>query len=485
MLLKMKVSDAASQQLRASRRGSKRLRHLLTSEQVMQMLERERARSDRSGLGFCLAVFGIDPQGKRKDSLPRIARAALRRARLTDEVGWLDAEHVCVLLPDTAAGGARRLTRDVAGTLARAGIKPEVRIYGYDVSLPAHQGARRRDHDDRPGVNGGSGRSSKDHAGGPRGRNGSARRPGIPVPGGLFAPADRRAGHISHDGGYAAGHGARKQATGERGDGRGSHTQAKRQRQPDALAGCALLDVQASALLDERPVEAAGADGEAMALNPSSPAAHAMLDDVEGLLIKPLPAWKRALDLIGAGVALILFSPFMLLAVLAVRLTSRGPVIFKQPRAGLGGRPFTMYKFRSMVVDAEARQASLHVLNEQDGPAFKIKDDPRVTRIGKILRKTSLDELPQLFNVLKGEMTLVGPRPLPVKESDQCHRWHRRRLDVTPGVTCVWQVAGRSEVFFDQWMRMDLAYIRRRSLWVDIKLIVLTIPAVLLRRGAR
>jgi lipopolysaccharide/colanic/teichoic acid biosynthesis glycosyltransferase len=138
-----------------------------------------------------------------------------------------------------------------------------------------------------------------------------------------------------------------------------------------------------------------------------------------------------------------------------------------------------------MIVDAEAKKKELKQRNEQDGPAFKIKDDPRVTRVGKLLRKSSIDELPQLWNVLRGDMTLVGPRPLPVSESEACEGWQRRRLDVTPGLTCIWQVKGRSRVSFAEWVRMDVAYIRRRTLFNDLRIIAQTIPAVLLRRGAR
>ena len=206
---------------------------------------------------------------------------------------------------------------------------------------------------------------------------------------------------------------------------------------------------------------------------------------LEMLLVRPLPLWKRVLDVIGATAGLVIAAPFLGAAALAIKMTSRGPVIFKQPRAGLGGRPFTIYKLRTMVVDAEARKNQLRVRNEQDGPAFKIKDDPRVTRVGKILRKTSIDELPQLWNVLRGDMTLVGPRPLPVSESEACEGWQRRRLDVTPGLTCIWQVKGRSRVSFAEWVRMDVAYIRRRTLFNDLRIIAQTIPAVLLRRGAR
>src|SRR5205085_1942689 len=154
-------------------------------------------------------------------------------------------------------------------------------------------------------------------------------------------------------------------------------------------------------------------------------------------------------------------------------------------RSGWGGRPFLILKFRTMVADAEARKSSLMALNEQDGPAIKIKRDPRVTKVGRFPRKTSLDELPQLWNVLVGNMSLVGPRPLPMDESAGCDQWQRGRLDVTPGLTCIWQVEGRSRVTFDQWMRMDVNYIRRRNFFHDVKILSQTIPAVLLRKGAR
>jgi lipopolysaccharide/colanic/teichoic acid biosynthesis glycosyltransferase len=205
---------------------------------------------------------------------------------------------------------------------------------------------------------------------------------------------------------------------------------------------------------------------------------------LEVLLMQESPAWKRAIDILGAGVGLILLAPLMLLAAVAIKVTSRGPIIFKQGRDTIGGKPFQIYKFRTMVVDAEARKAALMSQNEQDGPAFKIAKDPRITPIGRILRSTSIDELPQLFNVLFGDMTLVGPRALPSRESSRCETWHRRRLDVRAGITCVWQVRGRSAVSFDEWMRMDLSYVQSRSLRKDLTLIAETVPAVLLRRGA-
>jgi lipopolysaccharide/colanic/teichoic acid biosynthesis glycosyltransferase len=203
------------------------------------------------------------------------------------------------------------------------------------------------------------------------------------------------------------------------------------------------------------------------------------------LLAHPIPRWKRTMDIIGAGCGLLLASPVMALIAVGIKLTSPGPVMFKQRRCGLGGRPFEIFKFRTMCVDAEAKKQALRSISEQDGPAFKLKNDPRVTTIGKLLRKTSLDELPQFWNVLRGDMSLVGPRPLPVDEQNGCDQWQRNRLDVTPGLTCIWQIKGRSQVSFADWVRMDVHYLRRRTLMHDLKILLQTVPAVLLRRGAR
>ena len=206
---------------------------------------------------------------------------------------------------------------------------------------------------------------------------------------------------------------------------------------------------------------------------------------MELLLAPATPRWKRAVDVSVAGAGLLLTAPFWAAAAAAIKLTSPGPAIFRQTRIGLGGRPFTIYKFRTMVADAEAKKAALRAASEQDGPAFKIARDPRITRVGRLLRMTSLDELPQLFNVLRGDMSLVGPRPLPVDEQAGCDRWHRARLDVAPGLTCIWQVKGRSRVSFDDWMRMDLAYLKKRRVVADLLILLQTVPAVLMSRGAK
>ncbi|MAT14793.1 MAG: multidrug MFS transporter [Planctomyces sp.] len=197
-----------------------------------------------------------------------------------------------------------------------------------------------------------------------------------------------------------------------------------------------------------------------------------------------MPWWKRTIDIVGSGIGLLLISPLLAVTAIAIKVTAPGPVFFTQMRAGLGGRPFKMYKFRTMVVDAEAQKAKLRHLSEQDGPAFKLKHDPRIIPIGRFLRKSCIDELPQLLNVFKGDMSLVGPRPLPLEEAAQITGWQNRRLDVTPGLTCIWQVEGKSSVTFTEWMRMDIRYIRARNFAQDVMLVFRTIIAVVLHRAS-
>lgn len=191
---------------------------------------------------------------------------------------------------------------------------------------------------------------------------------------------------------------------------------------------------------------------------------------------------KRALDVLGAGVLLVLSAPLLAATYAVLWVTTRGKPIFRQVRLGLGGRPFVMYKFRTMTLDAAQRQHE--VANEKDGVIFKNRRDPRITRIGRILRKTSIDELPQLINVLKGEMSLVGPRPPVPGEVARYRPWQRRRLAVKPGLTCLWQVSGRSEIGFEDWVRMDLWYARHQSFWLDVRLLLKTPWAVLRGHGA-
>lgn len=215
------------------------------------------------------------------------------------------------------------------------------------------------------------------------------------------------------------------------------------------------------------------------------PSARSLPTSIDALLSEATPVWKRSIDIAGAIGGIIASALPLLVCALLIKLTSRGPVFYAQEREGLGGRRFRMYKLRTMHADAESRQHELRPLSEQDGPAFKLSDDPRTTWIGRWLRMLSLDELPQLWNVLRGEMSLVGPRPLPTTESLACEPWQRQRLWVTPGMTCIWQVKGRNTVAFDEWMRMDVRYLRRRSLLSDLRLLLSTGPSLVLNRGPR
>jgi len=195
-------------------------------------------------------------------------------------------------------------------------------------------------------------------------------------------------------------------------------------------------------------------------------------------------ALKRTFDIVGATVLLVVLSPLLLAITLAVRFTSRGPVLYRSMRRGIGHRPFACLKFRTMHSDAEERQADVEALNEASGALFKIRDDPRLTRVGRVLRRFSLDELPQLVNVLRGEMSLVGPRPLPERDYAMLDDWHRKRYLVLPGITGLWQVSGRSELDFDDLVHLDFIYLEHWSLALDLTILLKTIPAVLLRRGA-
>lgn len=224
--------------------------------------------------------------------------------------------------------------------------------------------------------------------------------------------------------------------------------------------------------------------------HPTSEARATAFMDFPAVVYSAIPedraqmAVKKAMDWIGALVGLILSLPVMLATALLIKFEDGGPVLFRQVRTGHNGRPFTMLKFRTMIPDADKLKATLAGQNEMAGPVFKIRNDPRITRIGAFLRKTSIDELPQFINVLKGDMSLVGPRPPLPNEVSQYDRWQRRKLSVKPGLTCLWQVNGRNKIDFEDWMRLDIKYIDNWSLWLDTKILLRTIPAVFRRDGA-
>jgi exopolysaccharide biosynthesis polyprenyl glycosylphosphotransferase len=221
---------------------------------------------------------------------------------------------------------------------------------------------------------------------------------------------------------------------------------------------------------------------------------HSRTDQFEGeslvtLYTGSMAGWqvliKRIFDFLLSLFLLTVFSPLLLVSVVLIKSSSPGPAFFVQERVGLNKRRFRLYKFRTMIADAEKKLAELEDLNEMSGPVFKIKNDPRITPIGKFFRRTSIDELPQLYNVLIGDMSLVGPRALPVRDYNGFDQdWHRRRFSVRPGITCLWQINGRNNIPFGKWMELDLEYIDKWSLWLDFKILLKTIPAVILARGA-
>jgi exopolysaccharide biosynthesis polyprenyl glycosylphosphotransferase len=222
--------------------------------------------------------------------------------------------------------------------------------------------------------------------------------------------------------------------------------------------------------------------------------ARSYVDDLEGVPVMtiqsgPPDSWqlfmKRVIDIVGSAAFLLALAPLFAVFAWLIRMDSAGPVFFTQERIGFNKRPFRLIKFRTMVDGADYQQSKLEHLNEVAGPVFKIKSDPRITRLGKFLRRFSIDELPQLVNVLKGDMSLVGPRPLPLRDFDRFDtQWHKRRLSVKPGMTCLWQVNGRSEIDFNHWVQMDLEYIDNWSLGLDMKILLKTIPAILKGSGA-
>jgi lipopolysaccharide/colanic/teichoic acid biosynthesis glycosyltransferase len=335
------------------------LGQLLSRSQLLHALDRERARSDRSGREFSLVSLSL-----REEHITALVRVLQDRLRLTDDKGRLAPDRVGLVLPETNAAGARVLVRDICRDFSDYG-KIDAGIFIY--------------------------------------------------------PTDEEKGSF--------------------------HIACGNEYEYEELSA-------------------------------------ANVHSMRPLLTQQIAPWTRCMDIVGAIVGLTIAAPIMAGAALLIKLNSLGPVFFAQQRTGLGGQPFTMYKMRTMQVSAESEKAGLRSFSEQDGPAFKLANDPRVTAIGRILRKTSIDELPQLWNILRGEMSLVGPRPLPCDESDACESWQKRRLDVMPGLTCIWQVEGRSLVTFDEWARMDVEYVRTRSLWTDAKLILRTIPAVLFKKGA-
>lgn len=403
---------------------------VLSAPQFDRCLERECSLADRGTRRFSVLVLqrraGEHAASRGHDGLSLLAQRSVERLRSTDLVGRLDTLRLEILLTDTLPAGAQVVAAWVERAGAELGLHLERSIFVYpSVTEPAADPRL----DDGP-------------------RN------------------------------VAGNEGVRSRATvSTRQNGNGHHPERKnghRGRRASPPTDTVRSGTRGSVIFGRAQDRAAD-----HALGRPWP-----MSDLWPLLNTPTPRWKRAFDILLATFGLVALSPLFALIALAIRLDSAGPVIFRQMRGGRGGRPFVFYKFRSMTVDAESLQAGLADRNEQDGPIFKIRDDPRITRLGRLLRRGSIDELPQLWNVLKGDISLVGPRSPTMNEVGQYERWQRRRLSVAGGITCTWQVSGRSRISFQEWMRLDMRYVACHSLWLDLRLLLQTLPAVISGRGA-
>lgn len=421
---------ASDNGLRARRPHSGATEGVLSAPQFDRFLERECNLADRGTRRFSLLVLDRigDPRSDRSgaDGLGLLALESVQRLRSTDLVGRLGPLRLEILLTDTAPAGAQVVAAWVERAAAELGLHFEPTMYVYpSVTDPPAESGHDQDPRDPVGV-------------GPP--------PASPDPSSLKP----RNGHVS------------------------DRHRGQRGRSPLSLSDPGRSRSRGSVILgraQDRAVDEA--------LDGPWPT-----HDLWPLLTTPTPLWKRGFDVLAASIGLLVLSPLYLAIAIAIPLDSQGPVIFRQLRAGRGGKPFVFYKFRSMTDDAEGLQAGLAERNEQDGPIFKIHDDPRITRLGRLLRRGSLDELPQLWNVLKGDISLVGPRSPTLNEVAQYERWQRRRLSVAGGITCSWQVSGRSQIPFEEWMRLDMRYVARPSMWLDLRLLLQTLPAVVSSRGA-
>ena len=466
---------------------------VVKSQEAFQLeLAKEISRSNRreQQREFSLIHFSGDTEGSQRSQAPGMLEAFQQRIRISDTLGW-HSSNLALLLPETEREGAELVAKDLIQLAAAHDwhVESAVYVYPWDDKLisVSNEIAKSREGSDSDSDLG-SGESNPVHDQTPS-----------------FADSFERVDSYHEQqfqGDQAAessfgGHGAS--------NGNGSHLG----NGFDDGQGTERSTGSASVQVIERPVLSqvketahrsmhatsvadlsASVNSVATQRPALSPAMEARLNSVASSMSTSVvqvtwtPWWKRAIDIVGAGTGLVVLSPVLLVAAVAIKLSSPGPILFRQKREGLGGRQFDIFKFRTMDVDAEARQASLRDVSEQDGPAFKLKNDPRITKVGATLRKSCIDELPQLVNVLVGQMSLVGPRPLPVSESAACSPWQRVRLTVLPGLTCTWQARGGRNVSFDQWMRMDLDYIKNRGFVSDVRLIFETAFIAILQRGS-
>lgn len=459
---------------------------VLRAEQLERAFERERARVERNHQCFSLAVFRLPEAktlGSLRESMEETAMVLLNRIRTYDDVGIVDNGSLAVMLPETSGVDTWTFADGALDALSGRGLTATCEVYTYP--HPGNQ--EERDASATANPSGAETDSNRDESFRQYGRvehpvEGEAhlQNDDREADRDQARPGNSQLTQLHFVGGRQV-HKLVASSTGRRADGK-----------PLSTSSAIGLSAGSSALAPVA-LEASTAPPTGKTLqwpvHASTPKADSKTEtrpirDLAPYFEERLPSYRRAVDILVAGTALALVSPVLITAALLVKITSPGPIIFAQARAGRGGRPFQFYKLRSMYRDAEDRKNALRLVNEKDGPIFKIKNDPRITPVGKVLRKFSIDELPQLFNVLKGDMTLVGPRPPVLDEVHEYETWQRQRLDITGGITCIWQVSGRSEVTFREWMRMDVRYRKKRSLGLDLKLVWKTFGAVFSGKGA-
>lgn len=511
MWRKQKYHRRASDQIRSLTRGG-----ILDEQAFWQIVRAEKERADRSGLPVTVAIFTVKEDSKDFSTLSGWNAASLcqllrETARITDHVGVAGANELGVILWGTRELGAYRFVNRLGETAQW--LAARCNLFVYPELKPASEtSTKNAERQNQP--------SDVDRSSIPQGilnRIAEVERQ-LATAVAVETPVDSSQDYDDFDESYSYGHNdpatelleeieaaqedVKAAASGQQRDDDDDF-------QPPSSGGTSEFSNMSASVSSGRSSEASGsatacvaepnmvqavapAKQKAIANSQVAPAVpekgdydlDVQLEPLENLFLHPFPRWKRAIDVVGAGCGLVVLSPLLLAIAALIKLTSPGPVLFRQLREGYGGELFQINKFRTMRVGADAEKAQLQAQSEQDGPAFKMENDPRITTLGSFLRKTCLDELPQLWNVLWGDMTLVGPRPLDHRESSKIARWGRRRLNVMPGLTCIWQVHGKSKVTFNEWMRMDIRYSQRVSFRQDMKLVFATLKQVLLRQAS-
>lgn len=454
--------------------------NVLDEQTFWQIVRTEKERADRSGVPVTIAVFTVQDDkagqgGMAGWNASTLCSALRSTARMTDHVGIAGANEVGAILWGTRELGAYRFVNRL-GEKAN-NLASDCKLFVYPTLTGEHARPTRDESSENPSDGSSSEHDILDRIADVEQKLSEAQEVETAVVKEEDCPVqDEVYGYGANPGDLPEESDTSCRFTQEFGIGTAVAPPRSSETKVDAVLSRLALDGS------DRRSQVLGGEPDSNAVTQSI---NLTVEPMENLFVFPHPFWKRALDLVGSVMGLLVLSPLMFGVAAAVKLSSPGPILFRQAREGHGGKLFTILKFRTMRVGADAEKAQLQAANEQHGPAFKMTNDPRITAVGSFLRKTCLDELPQLWNVLKGDMTLVGPRPLDHRESSRIARWGRRRLHVMPGLTCIWQVHGKSKVTFNEWMRMDIRYSQKVSFVQDIKLVLQTLKQVILRKASQ